>query len=186
MIQVSLDSEPPPDCRGKKEVKKKNKSLPQLVFSIKNKNNSNSLNDSNNKKLEDKIKNNPGSSSSLENYSALEKSFSEENTTLSQKSIIFSGINHSNEDLDSINLNYLKIHEENSAENPRNLYFYFKNTEYNFVLSQTFIKDDNKEKKDYWESKEKQEKEATYTLSSFEDEKTTEEREIKWNATAYN
>ncbi len=186
MIQVSLDSEPPPAFRGKKEVKKKSKTLPQLVFSIKNKNNSNSLNDSNNKKLEDKIKNNPGSSSHLENYSSLEKSFSEENTTRSQKSIIFSGINHSNEDLDSINLNYLKIHEENSAENPRNLDFYFKNSEYNFIFSQTFIKDDNKEKKDYWESKEKQEKEATYALSSFDEEKTTEEITIKWNATAYN
>lgn len=186
MIQVSLDSEPPPDCRGKKEVKKKNKNLPQLVFSLKNKNNSNSLKESNPKKLENKIKNNSLNISSKEDYSNLEKYSSEEDTNFSQNRIQFLNTNSSNEDLNEINLNYLRIHKENSTESSKNSDFYFKNSEYNFVFSQTFIKDDNKEKKYYLESKEKQEKEPIYNLSSFEEEKITEENTIKWNATAYN
>jgi len=186
MIQVSLDSEPPPNIRGKKEVKKRSKNLPQLVFSLKNKDNSNSLRDANNKKLEDKIKNNSSNNSSTEDYSALERYSSEENTDFFQKNTQLSNLNHSNADSDKIIIKYPRVHETNLTENSENLNFYFKNSEYNFIFSQTFIKDNNKEKKDYSESIEKQEKEQTYTLFSFDDEKTTEENTIKWNATAYN
>lgn len=186
MIQVSLDSEPPPNFRGKKEVKKKSKNLPQLVFSLKNKNNSNSLKDLHNKKLEDKIKNSSSNVSSTEDYSALERYSSEENTDFSQKNTKFSNLNHGKGDSDKIILDYPKVHESNLTENSENLNFYFKSSEYNFIFSQTFIKDNNKEKKDYSESIEKQEKEQTYTLFSFDDEKTTEENTIKWNVTAYN
>lgn len=185
MIQVSLDSEPPPICQGQKEVKKKNKNLPQMVFSLKNKNNSNPTRDANNKKLEDKIKNNSSNISSTENYSALEKYSSEENISLSKNNIQFSSVNLSNGNFDEISKNYLNMHKENLTENPENLNFYFKNSEYNFAFSQTFIKDDNKEKKDYSESREKQENEITYALFSFDDGKTTEENTIKWIATAY-
>ena len=41
MTQLSLDDEPPPKFRGEKEVKKKNKNLPQLVFSLRNEKNKN-------------------------------------------------------------------------------------------------------------------------------------------------
>ncbi len=39
MIQVSLDDEPPPDFQAKKEVKKRNRNFPQLVFSFKDEKN---------------------------------------------------------------------------------------------------------------------------------------------------
>lgn len=186
MIQVSLDDEPPPVFRGKKEVKKKTKNLPQLAFSFKNEINKNYLKNSNNKKLEDKIKNNPSNTSSTEDYSSLEKFFSENNINSSNDKIEFFKKNISDKNLSSESLNYLKIKQENIQENPENSNFYFKNIEYNFIFSQTFIKDNNKEKKDYFESEEKQEKEPSYTLFSFEEKKTTEENTIKWNATAYN
>lgn len=186
MIQVSLDSEPPPAFRGKKEVKKKSKNLPQLVFSFKNEHNGNNVGQQNNKKLEDKIKNNPTNIISAEKYSTLEKSSSEENTSSSQKNIKFSKASFNEEDLDSSTLNYLRINEESFRENQENLYFQFESSEYKFRLSQTFIKGDDKEKKDYLESREKQEKEPFFILFSFEENKVEEERVIKWNATAYN
>ena len=186
MIQLLSDNEPPPKFQRKKEVKNKGKNLPQLVFSLKIENNSNTINNSNNKKLEDRIKNNPVNNQYLEDYSALEKSFSKNSTTTSQKKIRFSEINTSNESLSQINTDYLEINKENSVKNRKNQNFYFKNTEYNFIFFQTFIKDDNKEKKYYLELREKQEKDKIYSLSSFDEEKTTDEREIKWNATDYN
>ena len=92
-------------------MKKKSKNLPQLVFSLKNKNNSNSLRNSNDKKLEYKIKNNSSDSSSTKDYSSLEKYFSDENANLSQNRIKFSNTNNSNKILDKTSINYLKFHE---------------------------------------------------------------------------
>ena len=113
MIQLLSDNEPPPKFQRKKEVKNKGKNLPQLVFSLKIENNGNTLNNSNNKKLEDRIKNNPVNNQYLEDYSALEKSFSKNSTTTSQKKIRFSEINTSNESLSQINTDYLEINKEN-------------------------------------------------------------------------
>lgn len=186
MIQVSLDDEPPPVFRGKKEVKKKGKTLPQLVFSLKNKSNGNSLRESNNKKLEDKIKNNSKDVSSPNDYSALEKTSSKENVNLTQDSIKFSVQNNTKENSDIIFIEYLKINRENGDENEENTIFYTKNTEYNFIFSQTFIKYNNKKENNYSESKEQEKKDVIYNLRPFEEDKQSEERVIEWNVMGYN
>lgn len=186
MIQLSLDDEPPSIFRGKKEVKKKSKNLHQLFFCFKNESCKINLKELNNKKLEAKIKDPSSNSLSSKNYSALEKSSSEEKISFSGENIKFSKINNSKGNLYSNEINYLKINEKNSQEKTENSNFYFNNTEYNFIFLQTFIKDNNKEKNYYSESREKQEKEQDYESFSFEDEKTTEENTLIWNAKTYN
>ncbi len=183
MIQVSLDSEPPPRILREKETsKKKDKTLNQLVISLKSKISSNDLKNKKTEKLEDKIKTNSQNISSTQDYSSLESYFSEETINHSQKDIRFVKRSSSNGDLNKEDVNYIKTNEEDKE----NSSFYLKNTEYNFISSQTFIKYNNKKENNYSESKEQEKKEIIYNLRPFEEDKQSEEIVIEWNVKVYN
>lgn len=183
MKQSSLDLEPPPRILREKETsKKKDKTLNQLIISLKNKASSNNLKNKNLEKLEDKIKTNNKNISSTGEYSSLENYFSEKNIDSSQKEIKFLKRSSSNGDLNKENITYVK----NNEENKENSSFYLKNTEYKFISSQTFIKYDNKKENNYSESKEQEKKEIIYNLRPFEEDKQSEEIVIEWNVKVYN
>jgi hypothetical protein len=188
MKQLSLDEEPPPIFRGEKEVnKRKNKNLPQLIFSIRSERIRNKS-QVNSKNLEKQIKNNQADYSSNENYSSLEKSFSESenNLTPTLKNLEFEKSLSSTHEANEIIFDYLQKQEMKSTTSKKIESFYAVDSTYSFESHQTFIKDNIKKENYYSESKEKEEKDVVYALHPLDEENDNQENTIRWNAMSYN
>jgi hypothetical protein len=186
MTKLSLDDEPPPKLRGEKEVKKKNKNLPQLILSTKNERNRDKSAPSM-KNLERQIKNSMEKYYLKENYSSFEKNILGENQTATLKGLGFEKHAISNSGLIAQEFNYFEKKEDVSARKKiKNIYGI--DSSYSFTMNPLAREVDNKESQ-YSESKapkENEEKDVLYTLYVFEEEKKPDEREIKFNVMTEN
>jgi hypothetical protein len=190
MEKLSLDDEPPPRFRGEKEVsRRKNKNLPQLIFSTRNeKNKEKSI--ENIKNIEKKVKTNIQEYQHDANYSSLERYFSEDNNQSSTlKNLEFTRPTTTGPNSISQNFNYFQGKESTMSIENRIQNFYGISSSYSFTAfrgEQTSTrqeysrkKEEYSESKEHLEKEEKEEKEIIYTLHEFEEGKTAEETNIK-------
>jgi hypothetical protein len=186
MTKSSLDDEPPPRFRGEKEVKKKNKNLPQLIFSTRNERNRDKSTTSM-KNLEKQIKNSMKKYYLEENYSSFEKNILGENQTVTLKNLEFKSNPISSSGQPTQEFNYFEKKEDASARKKiKNIYSI--DSSYSFTMNSLARESENKENP-YSESKvpkENEEKDILYTLYVFEEQKNTDEKEIKFSVIAEN
>lgn len=157
MKNSGLDSEPPSKFEGKKEVKKKNGTLPQLIVSLRNeKNNNRSANIA--KNLEKEVISNWERNIFDIGYLKNEEGYVENNFTLTNNVILFAKPNITSnrailESHYSQRLNNINFTENNSQK------FYERNPYYSIQKSK-------EEKKDNFsiQSKEQIEKETFYLM----------------------
>jgi hypothetical protein len=145
MTKLSLDDEPPPRFRGEKEVKKKNKNLPQLIFSTRNEKNRDKSATSL-KNLEKQIKSSMEKYYLEENYSSFEKNILGENQTATLKSLGFERNAISSSGMTAHEFNYLEKKEDDSARK-RIKNMYGIDSSYSFTTNPLVRENDNKENK---------------------------------------
>ena len=185
MTKLSLD-EPPPRFRGEKEVRKKSKNLLQLTLSTRNERNRDKSTIM--KNLEKQIKKSMEKYYLEENYSSLERNFQGENQTPTLNNLEFSRNAISNSGMITQEFNYFEKKEDLTSARKKIKNIYGIDSSYSFTMSQ-FVKEIDNKENPYSKSrvdKKDEERDILYTLCAFEEEKKTDEKEIKFNVMAYN
>lgn len=188
MIQVSLDSEPPPIFRGQKQGNKKNKNLPQVIFSIRNEKNIDKSNLSR-KNIEKNLRDTSVKDSSKGNYSGMEINVLETSRISLSNNVQFSRPSIADLNLISGKFDYLNTKEGMTFSDRKSSEFYAMSSGYSFGTPSASVEYDEKKERNY-QSKGNEEKDRNYVLGVLEEEKKPvdeiRDNAIKWDPSNYN